>query len=189
MMICEAQSPDDLKLLFQQMTNTSATYDPAFTEEDATIVLTSSDGTNYRLHPFTLRTTSGFFRHMMTLPPGSSRNRSVQGSESDQITLSEGSDVLGRLLKMISGLPLERQGSAEEVQAVLAAAKKYDMPGPIDTIRSSFTSSSKFMEDPLITYAIAARNGWDEVAQLASSHTINECLQDEEHQLLLQQIP
>jgi hypothetical protein len=43
-------------------------YDPAFAENDANIVLQSSGGTIYQLPSFTLRTTSGFFCDMMTLP-------------------------------------------------------------------------------------------------------------------------
>ncbi|KZP02332.1 hypothetical protein FIBSPDRAFT_852303, partial [Athelia psychrophila] len=50
------------------MASATRAYHPSFSEEDATIVLTSSDGINYRIHPFTLRTTSGFFRDMISLP-------------------------------------------------------------------------------------------------------------------------
>jgi hypothetical protein len=63
---------------------TSRNYDTAFAEQDASIMLQSSDGIFYRMSSFTLRTTSGFFRGMMTLPPTDGTSSS---SHHDSITL------------------------------------------------------------------------------------------------------
>jgi hypothetical protein len=41
--------------------NAAQLYDPLFAFDDADFVLRASDGTHYRIHTFTLRTTSGFF--------------------------------------------------------------------------------------------------------------------------------
>lgn len=167
------------------------TYDPLFSEEDATIVLTSSDGVNYRLHPFTLRTTSGFFRDMISLPQkGSDDAGDVKGIRDEHIGLSEGSKVLGTLLSMISGLAVKKWESLDEMEAVLIAAQKYDMPGPLHAIRSAVSTPLLiFLEQPLKLYAIAARYQWEEEAQIASAYTLRLYIHDEEHTSVLGQVP
>lgn len=42
-------------------------YHPLFGSSDADVVFRSSEGTYYRLHSIVLRTTSGFFRPMLSL--------------------------------------------------------------------------------------------------------------------------
>jgi len=171
------------------MTVATRTYDAAFSEEEATIVLTSSDDVNYRLHSFTLRTTSGFFRDMISLPQKPLGDDASQFGQDEQIALGEGSDVLGILFRMISGLPVEEWGSLDEVEVLLAAAQKYDMPGPICTIRSVIISPPTLQEQPLKCYAIAARYDWEGVAQIVSAYTLDECLHDETNISILGQVP
>jgi hypothetical protein len=67
-------------------------YDAAFVEKDANIVLRSSDGICYRIPSFTLRTTSGFFRSMMTLPQPDGAST---GQDDSPITLDENRGGLG----------------------------------------------------------------------------------------------
>jgi hypothetical protein len=159
------------------------TFDVAFAENDAKIILTSSDGVSYRVHAFTLRTTSGFFRDMISLP----QHDSPEGRE-DTINLDETSDVLGNLLRMISGFGVVKWSSYDEVESVLAAAQKYDMRGPLLTIRSAITSPF-FLEQPLRLYAIAARYEWEEEARLASKYSLRLSLHDNEHTKILDRIP
>lgn len=168
------------------------TYDPAFSEEDATIVLTSSDGVNYRLHPFTLRTTSGFFRDMISLPQKKSDSAGDVKDiiQDEHIGLSEGSKVLGTLLSMISGLAVKKWESLDEMEEVLTAAQKYDMPGPLQTLRSAVSLPSPiFLQQPLRLYAIAVRHQWEEEARSASAHTLDLAIHDEEHTSVLEQVP
>jgi hypothetical protein len=160
---------------------TRRTYDIAFTEKDANIVLQSSDDIFYRMSSFTLRTTSGFFRGMMTLPPPD------DAREDNEITMDEGSVVLGRLFRMISGLETPKWKSFDEVEDILAVAEKFDMPGPLTTIRATLTSPF-FLEQPLRLYAIAARYGWEDEAKLASKHSLSLSIHDEEHASVLERI-
>jgi len=158
-------------------------HDAAFMEDDANIILTSSDGVDYRVHAFTLRTTSGFFRDMISLPQHDSAE-----SREDSITLDEPSKVLGTLLRMICGFGITKWASYDEAENVLAAAQKYDMTGPLVTIRSAMTSPF-FLEEPLRLYAVAARYGWEEEAKLASKYTLTLSLHDDEHAAILKRIP
>jgi hypothetical protein len=162
---------------------TSILYDPAFTEEDANIVLQSSDGINYRLHSFTLRTTSGFFRAMMTLPSGSSLDQ-----KDDIIVMDETSMVLGTLLRMIGGLEFPKWESFDELESLWAAAEKYDMPGPLAVIRTVITTPP-ILDEPLRLYALATRYGWEDVAKLASKYTLGLSILDDKFAPVLERVP
>ncbi|KZP28585.1 hypothetical protein FIBSPDRAFT_816936 [Athelia psychrophila] len=146
----------------------SRRYDPAFADPEATVVLTSFDDVSYRMHPVILRTSSN-------LPP----------IDAD---LDEYSDVLGRLLRMISGLGAGNWKTLEDVEEVLAAVHKYGMTGPILDIRCTVLSSF-FVEQPLRAFVVAARYGWEDEAKLASKHTLQISIHDEQHALLLEQTP
>jgi hypothetical protein len=130
------------------VTAQNLSYDPMFDSTDADFVLCSLDGIYYRIHSFILRITSSFFRAMLTLP----QQRSDPG-ETATVTLGETSKVLGVLLRMISGLEIPKWESLDDVEAVLDAAHKYDMPGPIATLRV-IASSHLFLAEPLATVKV-----------------------------------
>src|ERR1700734_1291406 len=132
---------------------------------------------------FTLRTTSGFFRDMISL-----HQHNTAESCEDTIALDEPSNVLGALLRLISGFGVMKWESYDEVENVLAAAQKYDMTGPLMMIRAAITSPI-FMEQPLRLYAIAARYGWEDEAKLASKHSLVLSIHDDEHAAILERIP
>jgi hypothetical protein len=136
------------------------------------------------MHPFTLRTTSGFFRGMLTLPRGDSIPVS---DHEERITLDETSNLLGTLLRIISGFKIKNWESFEEVESVLVAAEKYDMEGAVALIRSAITSPT-FLEQPLRLYAIASRYGWEEEAKLASKHSLARSIYAEEHSPILERV-
>ena len=161
-------------------------YDPAFNEKDANIILGSSDGTLYRIPSFTLRTTSGFFRDMMTLPEDN--GASAGGDHFDCIILGETSKVLGILLRMISGFETPKWESVDEAEDVLAAAGKYDMPGPLSTIRSAIVGPL-FLDQPLKAYAMAAQQDWEEEAKEASKHSLRLSIYDAAYTSTLQRVP
>jgi hypothetical protein len=163
---------------------TSRNYDAAFTEEDANIVLRSSDDIYYRIPSFTLRTTSGFFRGMMTLPPPDGKSH----DHDDPITLDEKSEVVGMLLRMISGFEIPKWKSFDELEDLLAAAYKYDMRGPMATARTTFFWPFS-LEQPLRQYAVAARYGWEEEAKCASTLSLSIPIYDEAHASILERVP
>ncbi|KAG2367638.1 hypothetical protein BDR07DRAFT_1393163 [Suillus spraguei] len=150
-------------------------YHPLFGSPDADVIFRSSEGTYYRLHSIVLRTTSGFFRPMLSLSDhvdgSGSSPQADPSSETSPIGLQEKDGVLTRIFTMISGIEIPQWDSLDEIEEVLHAAEKYDMPGPISILRSAITSH-RFMANPLHVYAIAARYQWEEVLQ----HAAEACL-------------
>lgn len=157
-------------------------YDPAFAEDDANIILRSADGIYYRVSAYTLRTTSGFFRTMMNLP------QTTAHQNDDIIVLTESSKVLGTLLRMVGGMEFSWWKSLDELEDLLTAAEKYDMPGPRMIIHGHIITSPA-PEETLRLYAIAARFEWEEQAKLASKHTLSIPIHDDAHAIALGAIP
>jgi hypothetical protein len=112
-----------------------------------------------------------------------------QGSEvDDSITLDEPSNVVGPLLKMISGMEIPKWESYDEVEGVLEAAHKYDMAGPISMIRFMLISP-RFLAEPLRLYVMAIRFDWPEEAKLAAEQSLALSIHDTKYVPLLEQIP
>ncbi|KAF8170271.1 hypothetical protein K438DRAFT_1921263 [Mycena galopus ATCC 62051] len=104
----------------------------------------------FRLHTFILKTTSSWFRAMLSLPQGQAPPiESV-------IFMEEDEDTLELLLRMVSGLPLLPIEHYDMVDKILFAAEKYDMPGP------------------------SCRYGWENEARVASTQTLTHHLHDPE---------
>jgi hypothetical protein len=108
-------------------------FHPLFSNVDGDTILGAKGGSVlFRVHSYTLKTTSGWFRTMFSLPQAS------QSTEADVIFLDEEAVVLEALLRMICGQPILQLESIDMVDSVLFAAEKYDMPGPM-SIGQSFS--------------------------------------------------
>ncbi|THH28623.1 hypothetical protein EUX98_g5567 [Antrodiella citrinella] len=158
-------------------------YHPLFSSLDGDTVLGSKDGVLFRVHSFTLRTTSGWFRDMFSLPQGASASTGQDAQDathaassaspppSNVIYVDEDAATLESLLRLISGLPIPKLDSYDAVEPILYAAEKYDMPGPPSIIRV-LLSTSPFLSDPLRLYSLCCRYGWNPEAQSASTLTL-----------------
>ncbi|KAK7057440.1 BTB domain-containing protein [Favolaschia claudopus] len=149
-------------------------FNPAFDSPDGDIgtpILSAKGGnTFFRIHSFILKTTSSWFRTMLSLPQG-------QSSPVEVIFMEEDEDTLELLLRMISGLPLLPIVHYDVVDKILFAAEKYDMPGPIGVIRL-LVMTPPFLDSPFRLYTVACRYGWEEEARFASTQTLAHHLHD-----------
>ncbi|CAL1707859.1 unnamed protein product [Somion occarium] len=155
-------------------------YHPLFSSPDADIALGSKDGILFRVHSYTLRTTSGWFHDMLTLPqkePGST----------EIIYVDEDASTLEALLRMICGLPIPSLDSEEAVEPVLYAAEKYDMPGPLSVIRACLLPRP-LLTDPLKLYGLTCRYGWDVEMQAAATQTLTLNIHSPEHRPKLRKL-
>ncbi len=142
-----------------------STYHPLFDTPDSDTILGSKDGTLFRVHSYTLKTTSGWFRTMFSLPQ---QGVSVPP---EVIYVDEDSSTLEALLRMVCGLPIPRLDSFEIIEPVLYAAEKYDMPGPLSIVRA-LLMTAPLQSDPLRLYMISCRYGWEHEARQASTQTL-----------------
>jgi hypothetical protein len=143
-----------------------------FNSPDADIVLGSRDGVLFRVHSYTLRTTSGWFKAMFTLPQ-------KEGEIKDTVTvyLDEDAITLEALLRCVCGLPIPRFDSYDVIELVLYAAEKYDMPGPPSIVHAMATTPA-LLSDPLRLFVLACRYGWDDIIQLSAAKTLSLNLHD-----------
>ena len=163
---------------------------PEFADDDADIILCSSDGVHFRVHSIILKLSSGWFRALFTLPQGhaselsSSSSSSITASDGkgkpvpapqqDPIVVNENAELLEMLLRMACGkeLPVHRLQSLEFIQDLLQVAEKYDMPGPASIARLA-VSLTLVKKHPIRVYGIACRWGWTDIAKTASSYTLH----------------
>ncbi|KAJ7732356.1 hypothetical protein DFH07DRAFT_929071 [Mycena maculata] len=159
------------------------TYNEAFSSSEADIVLESSDGTLYRVHSYTLRTTSGLFRTMLSLPPPSG------GHTHEPIAIHHPDAVVEPLLRLICGLATRPWRSIDELEAVLTLAESWDAPGPISSLRIALSGGKWLTTAPLRLYALAAHFAWPAEAQRASTHTLVLDLSSPAHAPVLASLP
>ncbi|KAI0812543.1 hypothetical protein BC629DRAFT_1280729 [Irpex lacteus] len=145
---------------------------PSFDSPEADVVLQSHDGVLFRIHSYTLKTTSGWFKSMFSLPQsGGEASSSNATSSPATLYLDEDSAVLEALLRCICGLPIPPLDSYDTIEPFLYAAEKYDMPGPLSIVRA-LVMTPTMLEDPLRLFVMACRYGWSDVAQLAATKTL-----------------
>ncbi|OBZ68161.1 Palmitoyl-protein thioesterase 1 [Grifola frondosa] len=159
----------------------TATYHPLFSSSDGDVILGSKDGTLFRVHTFTLKMTSGWFRTMFSLPQKSS------ASTPDVIYVDEDAATLEDLLRMICGLTIPRLDSYDVIEPLLHAAEKYDMPGPMSIVRR-LVMTPPLVDDPLRLYALTCRYGWQDEAMMASKYTLTLNLHAPEHRNTLKKL-
>jgi len=176
------------------------TTHPAFDSPDADVVLVSRDLVRFQMHSFTLKTTSGWFRSLFSIPRPPPSNTAAAGpmgegrdrrpaltpstADPEMIHLDEDSSTLELLFRMISGLPIQPLTSFDTVDALLFASEKYEMPGPTSLVRIAVLTPP-LADQPLRLYAAASRCGWTDEAKVASQRTLGMDLwQDENWEML-----
>ncbi|KAG6839798.1 hypothetical protein C0991_011569 [Blastosporella zonata] len=171
--------------------NISKNFHPEFSFPDADVILRSFEGTLYRIHSYTLRTTSGLFDTMFSLPQPVKCHIEAQGrcqtgpgqrhDEPEEIPIYESDFVLERLLSLLCSIPIPSWESYDDVDRVLTAAEKWDTPGPIASIRSALTCPKFLTSEPLRLYVLAKHFDWKEEAKVAATQTLKLNLHDPVH--------
>ncbi|THV02640.1 hypothetical protein K435DRAFT_582463, partial [Dendrothele bispora CBS 962.96] len=154
-------------------------YHPLFNSSETDIILSSSDNLWYRVHSYTLRNTSGFFRAMFSLPQprrSESSSQSTSGSSvDDHSSASEPAVDPSQQLPLLS--------CCDVIERVLSLSEMWDAPGPISFIRMGITNPTLLAIEPVRIYAIACHFGWTEARELAAQHTLTlDLLGEEEEQ-------
>lgn len=160
------------------LTSPPSEFHPLFNSfSEADIILGSRERVLFRVNIATLKRTSAWFRTMFSLPP---KATPLPGS-ADSLYLDEDTHTLEGLLRMVCGLSIPPLETFDDVEALLHAAEKYDMPGPASIVRIAIMRPS-FLSEPIRLYAVACRYGWAEEARLASTHTLTLNIHAPEHE-------
>jgi hypothetical protein len=88
---------------------------PLFSSSDGDIILGAKGGTLFRVHSYTLKTTSGWFRTMFSLLQKSAP------ATSDIIYVDKDAHMLESLLHMICGLPIMHVDSYNAIVVLLSS--------------------------------------------------------------------
>ncbi|KAL0954978.1 hypothetical protein HGRIS_003908 [Hohenbuehelia grisea] len=143
--------------------NEPVTYHPLFSDPDADTVLRSAEGTYYRVHSYTLRTTCGLFRTLFDLPQSLNATVRTTGAESSKhgklgsrnrkttpdplrapIPVFEPDTLLCPLLCLLHGLPLP-DSSFDVASTSCSAQSPSDQPSTssMNTLNTSLNSTWK----------------------------------------------
>ena len=138
---------------------------PPFDEtSDGDIVLRSSDGVLFRTHKVILSLASPFFRDMFSLPqlgtpPDGAGNGPI-------IPFTESSETIDTLLRVLYPDDDPDLKLVHEIECVVEAAIKYDMPKCISIMRKKLILCAS--KEPIRVFMIACKNKLADVASAAA---------------------
>ncbi|KAJ7175246.1 hypothetical protein C8R43DRAFT_914463 [Mycena crocata] len=134
-----------------------------FDDIDADVILTSSDGIQFRLHSVVLSLLSSVFKTMFQLPQPT--------GEPQPIVLSEPAVVLDRMLRFCYPGAAAAVDSISHLQEILELAlKKYDIQNIIPLAKVHLRM---YIENhPVAAFAIACRHEWKDLAKAAAKETL-----------------
>ncbi|KAJ3755562.1 hypothetical protein EV360DRAFT_49521 [Lentinula raphanica] len=141
-------------------------YHPSFDSPAADVVLCASDDVMYRVPSYTLRTTSGFFRAMFTLPqPNSSLYR-----------IDTPLHEWGCLSTPSSSAQSKSQESSyscfDTISRLLNLVESWDAPGPLSYLRLGLRNPELVKRDPFKVFSIASHFGWEYERNWAAQHSL-----------------
>ena len=152
---------------------------PEFASPDADVILRSEEGTLFCVHSHMLRSNSGLFRTMFTLPQPV--NNVETQNEPAEIPIYETDAVTAPLLLLLCGLQvhLHPSYSYDDIERVLFVAEKWDTPGAVAYIRDVLMTPRFLNLHPLRLYALARHFEWDDETRIAATLTLGLDLHDE----------
>ncbi|KAJ8688696.1 Cytoplasmic and mitochondrial histidine tRNA synthetase [Pleurotus ostreatus] len=132
-----------------------------FDDEDADIILRSSDGVDFYVYKLILTLASPIFRDMFLLPDSASNAR-----EGDKalVDMHENSDVLDTLLRLCYPTTVPKVLAKKLFYDVISAATKFQMQ-LYEKIVSLYVDEAVLGESPLEFYILAQRFGLRELAR------------------------
>lgn len=144
----------------------SKPFHEGYDDPDAELILESSDGVRFAIHPIILRLASDVFAGMLSIPQPPPHDLSAVEMEEDEsrhiVPLDEDSDALAQVLDIITpgrdGPRLEDL-KFREVRQLASIADKYHLTDVTRSIRRSLYSSDSRLV-PLRKYMLARIHNW-----------------------------
>ncbi|KAL6302919.1 hypothetical protein BKA93DRAFT_750887 [Sparassis latifolia] len=146
------------------MSATEANY--PFNKPTADLTVCSSDNVNFRVHRIILAEASPVFETTFQLPqPLDAQNHHV-------VSLTEESGTLDKLFRICYPVPDPPLDCLEDVEAVLAAAAKYDMDEAQAVCKKALLDADLVQRDPVGVYAIAVNLKLEDVTRATARQTL-----------------
>lgn len=137
-----------------------------FDDQNADIVLRSSDKVDFRVYRLILSLASSFFKDTFNLPQSQ-----VQQPNANLIDLAEDSTVVGKMLQFCYPGVEPQFDDAEELSPVIDALSKYAMDDLLIRAQKILSAFSK--QDPVRVFAISYRYRWKDMVMAAAEHTLD----------------
>ena len=136
---------------------------------DADVILRSADGQEFRTHKSTLSIASPVFNNMFMFP----QPPSTEPTSLPVVDMCEIGNVLDAFLRCLYPVAKPVVKDLELLEALVAAAKKYETDVVIQLVWSWLVVPETLKEDPIRVYAIARTSGdlWDQAAAAAKCTT------------------
>ena len=142
----------------------SSASSPFDETSDGDVILKSSDGVLFRTHKVILSLASPFFRDMFSLPQaGTPLDCAGSGPI---IPFSESSETIDTLLRVVYPEEDPDLKLVHEIEGVVEAAIKYDMPKCISIMRKKLIMCAS--KEPIRVFMIACKNKLADVASAAA---------------------
>ncbi|KAI0311191.1 hypothetical protein OF83DRAFT_1287696 [Amylostereum chailletii] len=156
-------------------------FGPPFNDEDADLILRSSDNKNFRVYRAIVCKASTILKERVSNLSSNDADDSGKapscGKSLPVLTIPADSDTLHSLLSTILPVQLYLSENFEKSAPVLSLAEKYQMKTSVGLIQKIVLASSPGVVqtmDPYEAYFLACRYGLSKVATLVASRTVSE---------------
>lgn len=133
---------------------------PLFDEQDADIILSSSDAVHFRVHQMILKLSSPFFRTMFTLPQRNENESALQ-----VLQVPQDADTLRDLLRFWYPVIPPNPKTLDQVIAFSGAMEYYQMDECVLYLQAHLTTPEIMAGNALRAYVIAWQRGWKILVQ------------------------
>ena len=145
-----------------------------FDDDEAEVVLCTSDDVHFRVDKLFLSRASPFFKDMFKLPQPSLDSDPTPRDEQGRpiIHVPEDSQILRKLLGYCYPGTMIAMDYITDIPAIVPVLVKYDMNTALQKVRKQLLSPQLLRRDPLAVFAIAYRFGFREEAIMAMKQSI-----------------
>jgi hypothetical protein len=164
-------------------TDAKPPFDPASKRAD--LIIRSSDHVDFHVQTFFLTFASSVFIDMLAMPhpPAATCGEEEEEEQNEKenenwkdgrpiVRLTEDSRLIRTLLTFVYPGDPPPPSKLEEVEGIIEAAQKYDMPDVGKRARRALVDTPFLMKEPLRVFVLAHRHKFKEEAKLAARHML-----------------
>ncbi|RDX54035.1 hypothetical protein OH76DRAFT_1058224 [Lentinus brumalis] len=141
-----------------------------FNRPNADIILRTCDHLDFRLRSQILLEASPVFETLLSLPQPSPDDGTVRDNDIPIVDIAETARVLDALMRICYPIVKPKARPFRDIEPILRAALKYEMELPVAVLSDELLGHAT--RAPLDVWAIACRNGLEDVARRAAELTL-----------------